>query len=144
MGNRIYGCDDCLAVCPWNKYASSTKEYAFEPRSELTAPKLADLAKLDDAGFRKMFAGSAIKRTGRARFVRNVLIALGNSGDAAMVPVIAGVLADPSPLVRAMAVWALSRLMDAGDFDRLRADHAAGETDADVAAEWRAPVKVPA
>ena len=144
MGNRIYGCDDCLAVCPWNKYASSTKEYAFVPRGELTAPKLAALAKLDDAGFRKMFAGSAIKRTGRARFVRNVLIALGNSGDAAMVPVIAGLLADPSPLVRAMAVWALTRLMDPGDFDRLRARHAPGETDADVAAEWRAPVKVPA
>ncbi|MCH8096531.1 MAG: tRNA epoxyqueuosine(34) reductase QueG [Proteobacteria bacterium] len=144
MGNRIYGCDDCLAVCPWNKYASSTKEYAFEPRAELTAPKLADLAGLDDAGFRKMFAGSAIKRIGRARFVRNVLIALGNSGDAAMVPVIAGVLADPSPLVRAMAVWALTRLMDPGDFDRLRARHAPGETDAGVAAEWRAPVKVPA
>ncbi len=143
MGNRIYGCDDCLAVCPWNKYASRTKEYAFEPRSELTAPKLAALAKLDDAGFRKMFAGSAIKRTGRARFVRNVLIALGNSGDPAMVPVIAGLLADPSPLVRAMAVWALTRLMDPGDFDRLRAQHAAGETDAGVAAEWRAPVKVP-
>ena len=143
MGNRIYGCDDCLAVCPWNKYASSTKEYAFEPRAELTAPKLADLAGLDDAGFRKMFAGSAIKRIGRARFVRNVLIALGNSGDAAMVPVIAGVLADPSPLVRAMAVWALTRLMDPGDFDRLRARHAAGETDAGVAAEWRAPVKAP-
>ena len=144
MGNRIYGCDDCLAVCPWNKYASSTKEYAFVPRGELTAPKLAALAKLDDAGFRKMFTGSAIKRTGRARFVRNVLIALGNSGDAAMVPVIAGLLADPSPLVRAMAVWALTRLMDPGDFDRLRARHAPGETDADVAAEWRAPVKVPA
>ena len=143
MGNRIYGCDDCLAVCPWNKYASSTKEYAFEPRSELTAPKLAALAKLDDAGFRKLFAGSAIKRIGRARFVRNVLIALGNSGNAAMVPVIAGVLADPSPLVRAMAVWALTRLMDPGDFDRLRAQHAGRETDADVAAEWRAPVKVP-
>ena len=143
MGNRIYGCDDCLAVCPWNKYASSTEEYAFAPREELTAPKLAELAGLDDSGFRKMFAGSAIKRIGRARFVRNVLIALGNTGDAAMVPVIAGVLADPSPLVRAMAVWALMRLMDSGDFERLRARHAPGETDAGVAAEWRAPVEAP-
>ena len=143
MGNRIYGCDDCLAVCPWNKYASSTEEYAFAPREELTAPKLAELAGLDDSGFRKMFAGSAIKRIGRARFVRNVLIALGNTGDAAMVPVIAGVLADPSPLVRAMAVWALMRLMDSGDFERLRARHAASETDAGVAAEWRAPVEAP-
>ena len=143
MGNRIYGCDDCLAVCPWNKYASSTEEYAFAPREELTAPKLAELAGLDDSGFRKMFAGSAIKRIGRARFVRNVLIALGNTGDAAMVPVIAGVLADPSPLVRAMAVWALMRLMDPGDFERLRAHHAPGETDAGVAAEWRAPVEAP-
>ena len=143
MGNRIYGCDDCLAVCPWNKYASSTEEYAFAPREELTAPKLAELAGLDDSGFRKMFAGSAIKRIGRARFVRNVLIALGNTGDAAMVPVIARVLADPSPLVRAMAVWALMRLMDPGDFERLRARHAASETDAGVAAEWRAPVEAP-
>jgi epoxyqueuosine reductase len=140
MGNRIYGCDDCLAVCPWNKYATRTKEYAFAPRPELTAPKLADLAKLDDAAFRKMFAGSAIKRTGRARFVRNVLIALGNAGDANQAPLITGLIADPSPLVRAMAVWALSRLLDPGDFDRLRAQHAPGETDAGVAAEWRAPV----
>jgi epoxyqueuosine reductase len=144
MGNRIYGCDDCLAVCPWNKYASRTKEMAFTPLGALTAPKLAALAKLDDAGFREMFSGSAIKRTGRARFVRNVLIALGNSGDAAMVPVIAGLIADPSPLVRAMAVWALTRLMEPGDFDRLRARHAPGESDAEVAAEWRAPVKLPA
>ena len=88
MANRIYGCDDCLAVCPWNKYASRTKEYEFLPRAELTAPKLADLAQLDDASFREVFSGSPIKRLGRARFVRNVLIALGNSGERAQAPLI--------------------------------------------------------
>ncbi|MFQ5984912.1 MAG: tRNA epoxyqueuosine(34) reductase QueG, partial [Alphaproteobacteria bacterium] len=110
MGNRIFGCDDCLAVCPWNKFARLGREAAFLPRVELTAPRLADLARLDDASFRELFAGSTIKRTGRDRFVRNVLIALGNSGEAAASPVVEALVRDPSPLVRAMAVWALARL----------------------------------
>ena len=140
IGNRVYGCDDCLAVCPWNKFARAAREAAFLPRAELTAPRLADLADLDDAGFRRVFAGSAIKRTGRDRFVRNVLIALGNSGDAALAPAAQARLSDGSPLVRAMAVWALSRLLDARAFAQLRAHHLADEADPDVRAEWDATV----
>lgn len=140
IGNRVYGCDDCLAVCPWNKFARAAREAAFLPRAELTAPRLADLADLDDAGFRRVFAGSAIKRTGRDRFVRNVLIALGNSGDAALAPAAEARLSDGSPLVRAMAVWALSRLLDARAFAQLRAHHLADEADPDVRAEWDATV----
>jgi epoxyqueuosine reductase len=136
MGNRIYGCDDCLAVCPWNKFAARTAEYAFLPRAELTAPRLADLAQLDDAGFRMLFAGSPIKRTGRSRFVRNVLIALGNSGDAGALPMIERLLDDPSPLVRGAAVWALARLADPGEIGRRRARHLPGESDRDVRSEW--------
>ncbi len=138
MGNRIYGCDDCLAVCPWNKFAAATGEPAFLPRAELTAPRLADLAGLDDAAFRRVFAGSPIKRTGRARFVRNVLIALGNTADPSLAPVAEALLADPSPLVRAMAVWALSRLLEKRAFAQHRARHLADETDADVRGEWEA------
>jgi epoxyqueuosine reductase len=134
MGNRIYGCDDCLAVCPWNKFASQTAEMAFAPREALTAPRLADLAVLDDAAFRTLFAGSPIKRIGRERFVRNVLIALGNSGDAAKADVAERLLDDASPLVRGMAVWALARL-DAARLAGLTGRRAA-ETDADVLAEW--------
>ncbi len=136
MGNRIYGCDDCLAVCPWNKFASRTGEMAFLPRLELTAPRLADLAALDDAEFRKVFAGSPIKRVGRDRFLRNVLIAIGNSGETALASTAEHHLGDASPLVRAMAVWALSRLLDAAAFEALRGKHAADETDAAVRAEW--------
>ncbi len=136
MGNRIYGCDDCLAVCPWNKFAARTREYAFLPRLELTAPRLADLAALDDASFRTVFAGSPIKRIGRDRFVRNVLIAIGNSGEAALAPVAERRLADGSALVRAMAVWALARLLPPDEFARLRARHRPGEADEAVAREW--------
>jgi epoxyqueuosine reductase len=133
MGNRIYGCDDCLAVCPWNKFASQTAELAFTPREGLTMPLLADLARLDDAAFRAKFAGSPIKRIGRDRFVRNVLIAIGNSGDAAMADCAESLLEDASPLVRGTAVWALARL----DAARLTGPvHA--ETNADVLAEWAA------
>jgi epoxyqueuosine reductase len=139
MGNRIYGCDDCLAVCPWNKFAARTREFAFQPRLELTAPRLADLAGLDDASFRELFSGSPIKRIGRDRFVRNVLIAIGNSGEAALAPVAERRLGDDSALVRAMAVWALARLAGPADFARLRATHLPAETDADVRAEWGAP-----
>jgi epoxyqueuosine reductase len=140
MGNRIYGCDDCLAVCPWNKFAARTAEYAFLPRAELTAPRLVDLAQLDDAGFRTLFAGSPIKRTGRNRFVRNVLVALGNSGDAGALPVIERLLDDSSPLVRGAAVWALAQLADQGELDRGRVRHLPGESDPDVRSEWESAV----
>jgi epoxyqueuosine reductase len=110
MGNRIYGCDDCLAVCPWNKFAKATTEPAFLPRAELTAPRLADLAQLDDAAFRELFSGSPIKRIGRNRFVRNVLIALGNSGDRTYVPLVEALCGDDDAVVRDAAEWALARL----------------------------------
>jgi len=110
MGNRIYGCDDCLAVCPWNKFTEPAAEKAFLPRAELSAPKLAGLAALDDAAFRALFAGSPIKRTGRDRFVRSVMIAIGNSGEAALLPVAEGRLDDVSGLVRNAARWAADRL----------------------------------
>jgi epoxyqueuosine reductase len=144
MGNRIYGCDDCLAVCPWNKFAARTAEYAFAPRAELTAPRLADLAQLDDAGFRSLFAGSPIKRTGRNRFIRNVLIALGNSSDAGAVPVIERLLDDASPLVRGAAVWALAQLADQSEIDRRRARYLPGESDRDVRSEWESASAVSA
>jgi epoxyqueuosine reductase len=137
MGNRIYGCDDCLAVCPWNKFAQTAHETAFHPRIELTLPLLKELAMLDDASFREFFRGSAIKRVGRDRFVRNVLIAIGNSGEAAMAQVAEARLSDASPLVRAMAVWALSKLLPRVDFERLAQDQLPREDDAAVAAEWR-------
>ncbi len=136
MGNRIFGCDDCLAVCPWNKFARQTRELAFLPRAELTAPRLADLSGLDDAGFRRVFSGSAIKRVGRDRLVRNTLIAIGNSGDRSLAPAARARLGDDSPLVRAMAVWALARLAAPAAFARLRARHLPGEADAAVRAEW--------
>ena len=138
MGNRIYGCDDCLAVCPWNKFARAGAEHAFQPRAELSAPRLAALAELDDAAFRTHFSGSPIKRTGRDRFLRNVMIAIGNSGDLALADVVERRLADGSPLVRAMAVWALARLAPGPRFEKLRVEHLARENDSDVAAEWRA------
>ena len=134
MGNRIYGCDDCLAVCPWNKFASQTAELAFAPRDELVAPRLAELAMLDEPAFRTLFAGSPIKRIGRDRFVRNVLIALGNSGDRSLATVAEELIGDASPLVRGMAVWALARL-DAGRLLKLRG-FAVGESDPDVRQEW--------
>ena len=137
MGNRVYGCDDCLAVCPWNKYARAAHESAFEPRQELVGARLAELARLDDAGFRRLFAGTAIKRTGRDRFVRNTLIALGNSGDVGSLAVVEERLDDRSPLVRAMAVWALTQLADVGTLARQRAKRLPGETDPAVRAEWR-------
>ena len=137
MGNRIYGCDDCLAVCPWNKFAAMTREPAFLPRAELTAPRLADLAELDDAAFRELFRGSAVRRTGRDRFVRNVTIALGNSGGGAALDAVRRRLEDSSPLVRAAAVWAFERLGDAEAFARARRRHACREPDPDVRREWR-------
>ena len=137
IGNRIYGCDDCLAVCPWNKFAQTAHEVAFHPRIELTLPLLAELATLDDASFREFFSGSPIKRIGRDRFVRNVLIAIGNSGDPKLARVAEQRLSDASPLVRAMAVWALSRLLPRAAFDHLASEHRPKENDATVAAEWQ-------
>ncbi len=111
IGNRIYGCDDCLSVCPWNKFAvSAAANRAFQPRSELMAPRLADLLALDDAAFRQVFAGSPIKRIGRDRMVRNCLIAAGNSGDAALVEPVRRLLGDPDPVVAEAAEWAMGRL----------------------------------
>lgn len=110
LGNRIYGCDDCLAACPWNKFARPTAEAAFRPRPELEAPRLADLAALDDAAFRRVFAGTPIKRTGRDRLLRNVLIAIGNSGDRRLLSAVRPHLDDGSALVREAARWALARL----------------------------------
>jgi epoxyqueuosine reductase len=138
MGNRIYGCDDCLAVCPWNKFAQTAREARFHARAELRSPRLTDLASLDDASFRELFAGSPVKRIGRDRFVRNVLIAIGNSGDAQLAPSARALLDDPSPLVRAMAVWALSRLLDEASLASLRNAHAGTEKDEGVRAEWDA------
>jgi epoxyqueuosine reductase len=135
MGNRIYGCDDCLAVCPWNKFAAETRHAEFAPRADLTAPALADLLALDDASFRARFAGSPIKRIGRDRFVRNVLIAAGNSGAPALLAPVEKLLDDSSPLVRAMAVWALRRLAPAR-YAALAPARIPCETDASVAAEW--------
>jgi len=138
IGNRIYGCDDCLAACPWNKFAAAGREAALAARAESTAPRLAELAALDDAQFRRLFAGSPIKRTGRDRFVRNVLIAAGNSGDPALAGTAEARLADASPLVRAMAVWALRRLVPERRFAELRARRGANEPDSMVQAEWSA------
>jgi epoxyqueuosine reductase len=135
IGNRIFGCDDCLAVCPWNKYASRARESTLAARTGSHNPPLAELLDLDDAGFRARFRGTPIKRTGRDRFLRNVLIATGNSGDASLVPQIETRLDDVSPLVRAMAVWALQRLAPRR-FGVLRALHAQNEPDQDVAGEW--------
>jgi epoxyqueuosine reductase len=134
MGNRIYGCDDCLAVCPWNKFAEQGREAKLAARDVLRAPKLADLARLDDTQFRTLFAKTSIKRTGRDRFVRNVLIAIGNSGDASLAGEAERLLDDPSPLVRGAAVWALRRLLPAEKFSALRRDDA--DADASVMDEW--------
>ena len=135
MGNRIYGCDDCLAVCPWNKFAQAASEQKLQARDALTAPALADLAVLDDAAFRALFAKSPVKRIGRDRFVRNVMIAIGNSADGALAPVAQGALDDASPLVRGAAVWALSRLLGEKDFAGL-ARQRGDDPDPDVRAEW--------
>jgi epoxyqueuosine reductase len=137
IGNRIYGCDDCLAVCPWNKFARRATETAFYARPELGAPALSDLVQLDDAGFRQVFTASPIKRVGRDRFVRNVLIAIGNSGRDDLVPLVRARLEDASPLVRAMAVWALSRLADHQVLCEAAQLAQDAEEDADVLAEWR-------
>ena len=138
MGNRIYGCDDCLAVCPWNKFAGRTAEPGFLPRAELSAPRLADFAGLEDAGFRTLFSGSPIKRIGRDRFLRNVLIAVGNSGSPSLLAVARDRLDDEAALVRGAAVWAFGRLADAAAFAGERDRRLAKERDPDVREEWQA------
>ena len=137
MGNRIFGCDDCLAVCPWNKFARMASEARFHAHNGADMPPLADLLRLDEAAFRAAFAGSPVKRTGRNGLVRNALIAAGNSGDESLLPAVISLLGDDAPIVRAMAVWAARRLMGAGaDWERLRFHYLPAEMDAQVRAEW--------
>jgi len=138
MGNRIYGCDDCLAACPWNKFAQTAPVTEMRARPELAAPKLADLARLSDSAFRTFFSRTAIKRIGRDRFVRNVMIALGNVGGDDAVEAAKERLQDESALVRGAAVWALSQLLTAEAFDRLRQKWRMREDDTHVIEEWDA------
>jgi epoxyqueuosine reductase len=136
IGNRIYGCDDCLAVCPWNKFAQAGREAKLGAREELRAPALAELARLDDAAFRALFTKSPVKRIGRDRFIRNVLIAIGNSGEGALAVEAERLLADASPLVRGAAVWALAQLADRKRFDAIASRMRTAETDSSVREEW--------
>jgi epoxyqueuosine reductase len=135
IGNRVFGCDDCLAVCPWNSFAEASRDARLGLREDPLDRPLSELVSLDDAAFRALFAGTPVKRTGRDRFVRNALIALGNSGQAALGPHAERLLEDASPLVRAMAVWALHALQP-GRARALATQHLDMETDADVRAEW--------
>ncbi|WP_445493256.1 tRNA epoxyqueuosine(34) reductase QueG [Rhodopseudomonas sp. RCAM05734] len=137
MGNRIYGCDDCLAACPWNKFAQEGREIKLAARDELRAPSLAKLSRLDDAQFRALFTKSPVKRIGRDRFLRNVLIAIGNSGDATLIVEAQRLLSDDSALVRGAAVWALAQPMDVNAFHALKSKHHGVEGDDSVGAEWR-------
>ncbi|MDB5405419.1 MAG: queG [Rhodospirillales bacterium] len=142
MGNRIFGCDDCLAVCPWNKYAQPLRDGSLMRTVHRARDELGELAALDDASFRSRFAGSPVKRIGRARFLRNVLIAIGNSGLSEFIPVLIELLSDPSPLVRAMAVWALSRLAGGETVRRLHASFGVAEPDHAVGEEWKAALSL--
>jgi epoxyqueuosine reductase len=143
IGNRIYGCDDCLAVCPWNKFASEGREAKLAARADLDAPPLAELARLDDSSFRALFAGGPIKRIGRARFLRNVMIAIGNSDDRALAAVAAERLDDENPLVRGAAVWALARLISREEFSSLASERLRRESDGAVIEEWRDALAAP-
>lgn len=138
IGNRIYGCDDCLAACPWNKFAQAASEQKLAARDDLREPRLAELLILDDATFRTFFSGSPVKRIGRDRFIRNVLVAAGNSADATLIEPCRALLADASPLVRGAAVWALSRLVGAEAFSALAYQALKVETEDEVIAEWQA------
>jgi epoxyqueuosine reductase len=137
IGNRIYGCDDCLAVCPWNKFAQAGREAKLGAREQLRAPALAELARLDDAAFRALFTKSSVKRIGRDRFIRNVLIAIGNSAEGALAVEAERLLADASPLVRGAAVWALAQLLSLEEFVKLQARKLPAECDESVRSEWR-------
>lgn len=137
IGNRVFGCDDCLAVCPWNKFATPPMEPAYFPRAEHDLPALSQLAALDDAGFRSRFQGTPVRRTGRDRFVRNVLIAIGNSGDQSLRASAEALLNDPAAIVRAMAVWALSQLVSTAEMNRLREQFSSDESDLAVLCEWQ-------
>ena len=141
FGNRVFGCDDCLAVCPWNKFASQSRDAKLALHARLEGLALADLAQLDDAGFRTLFAGTPIKRTGRDRVLRNVMIAIGNSGDGTLIPVAEARLADAAPLVRGMAIWALSRLMPKEAFAALAESRLRAEMDESVREEWAQALK---
>lgn len=138
MGNRIYGCDDCLAVCPWNKFAEIASEAKLKARDDLRAPRLEFLARLDDPSFRTFFSGSPIKRIGRDRFIRNVMIAIGNSDNDQLAQIAEENLKDASPLVRGASIWALSQLKTPDQFEQLRNEHMAKETDDTARAEWMA------
>lgn len=139
MGNRIYGCDDCLAVCPWNRFSTPTRHDAFLPRAELTAPRLADLAQLDDAEFRALFSASPVKRIGRDRFIRNVFVAMGNSGREDFAPIaLDAATTDPAPLVRGAAVWCLSRLVHPDGYISYYGSYRNAEADLMVRGEWDA------
>jgi epoxyqueuosine reductase len=137
IGNRIYGCDDCLAACPWNKFASAGREAKLAARETLRAPSLAELVALDDAAFRTLFTKSPLKRIGRDRFIRNVLIAIGNSGDVTLAEKARALLGDDSPLVRGAAVWALAQLLDPRAFAQLAATAVPAELDDSVRMEWQ-------
>jgi epoxyqueuosine reductase len=139
IGNRIYGCDDCLAVCPWNKFAQAGREKKLAARENLRAPDLAELSRLDDAAFGALFAKSPVKRIRRDRFVRNVLVAIGNSGDAMLAEEAERLLADESGLVRGAAVWALSQLLPRNEFAARAKEAMTNETDETVREEWRFP-----
>lgn len=138
MGNRIYGCDDCLAACPWNKFAQEGREARLAARDELRAPSLAELTRLDDAAFRALFTKSPVKRIGRDRFLRNVLIAIGNSGEMALAEETRRLLHDASPMVRGAAVWALGQLVSRDEFATIKSAAIADEHDESVRAEWHA------
>ena len=139
LGNRIYGCDDCLSVCPWNKFARQAAEQRLAARGDLRGAGLRDLAALDDAAFRARFAKNPVKRIGRARFMRNVLYAIGNSGDVSLAAQARRLLGDPSALVRGAAVWALRRLLHPEVFEDLRRTTQSHEQDSEVRAEWAEP-----
>ncbi len=137
IGNRIFGCDDCLAICPWNKFASRAKEQKLAAKAGTDLPPLADLLKLDDAGFRQLFAGTPVRRAGYERFLRNVLIAAGNSVDAGLMPLVMPFLDHSSALLRAMAIWALRQLADEDIWQGLRETYLSDERDQSVRREWQ-------
>jgi epoxyqueuosine reductase len=136
MGNRIYGCDDCLAVCPWNKFASTAREAKLQARADLISPPLADLAKLDDASFRALFAKNPVKRIGLPRFLRNVAIAIGNSGDVALIDAAHDLANHDDAVVRGGGIWALKQLLNEPEFAALAKQRAPLESDLDTKAEW--------